>query len=1080
MLLNRWYWYVMLVGTLQVKPIQCWSQIALKPLAELDRLTTWYPVRQPVPPRFQSTISVQPHTYTNLDDLIQKVKAGSKVEALNIDSNVLKDGHLDRLRQLTNVRVLHINLNESILQPIDSLFQAVQDWPELERLSISVNSSFSTKTERNQWVVLPANIRRFSKLSEVQLSGSNVQWNASLNVLADLKTLRQLTLTNWQPNDEQLIQFVALPQLVGLKLGGPGFMIKPETFAELGHLKALTLFNTKVDTTTFQRTLNRLSNLESLSIESVSLSKGLLFSELKNLKTLELTNDYGLSIESATFTGLSTLEHLVIHSSLGGDLSALCSLTQLRTLLINGQGKSVKAADCIGQLNQLTELRLERMTLDRLPMTTNSWRQLRKLSLYHCGLDSLPPAVGRLPMLEELNLEGNKLQQVPDLSQLRTLQRLTLANNQLTGLPEALGQLSQLTLLNVSSNRLTQLPASFGRLTKLRTLTAFNNKLERLPDDLGKLRKLQTLSLQDNQLVNLPVSLGQLDSLQKLFIGNNRLKNLPSTLDGLKRLTELQIGKNELIALPTSIGGLTALTNLTLESNPLTELPASFSELRNLQFLTIMGTQLRLLPDNIGALTKLISVTLNNNELIALPNSIGGWQNVTDLSLNRNRLEGLPNAIGRLSKLMNLQISGRDEVNIASVGGLQQLPDSIVYCTQLWQLTLSRQPQLDANDVFTKAIRLKNLTHLKITESNVSRLPDIDWKEVRWQVLVLNQNLLTELPVGVLDAPLWQTIAVSQNRLPESLNRDFHDKETLLVSFVESGMLPMERLPKPSRKVAFAYQQLSMQKAQQRDWVGTLADLDKAVDYAPDTTRALVYGQRASFHFFRKEYPEALVDYDKAIAYAPQLRKDKFSDSLTAKRTVISFWQQKAAVLGITGQYDAALLALAQAETLLPSMDNTPLSGLVHTERGRYLAMKNKFVEADSSYSKAIRAYEKLPYADPGTKLTVVELSLLTAQYDRAQRAIANIPTEQLRDGRGFDLLKEYLKSCLTVLKGEEEGTKVMDRLTAYLSKHPSKIYGWSFDLFDNWLNRAKLPTDKITVLRQLTDATKERLVKPQ
>ena len=414
-----------------------------------------------------------------------------------------------------------------------------------------------------------------------------------------------------------------------------------------------------------------------------------------------------------------------------------------------------------------------------------------------------------------------------------------------------------------------------------------------------------------------------------------------------------------------------------------------------------------------------------------------------------------------------------------SVGGLQQLPDSIVYCTQLRDLTIERQPQLDANDIFEKAARLKKLTYVKITESNVSRLPDIDWKTVNWQTLVLNQNLLTELPVGILDAPSLQTVAVSQNRLPEPLNRDFHDKEMMLVSFVETGTLPMERLPKPSRKVAVAYQQLSMQKAQQRDWTGTLADLDKAVDYAPDTTRALAYGQRASFHFFRKEYPEALADYDKAITFSPQLRKDKFSDSSATKRTITSFWQQKGAILGITGQYDAALTALTQAESLLPGSDNTPLSGLVHTERGRYLALKNKFAEADSSYSKAIRAYEKLPYADPGTKLTVVELSLLTGQYDRAQRAITNLPADQLRNGRGFDLLKEYLGSCLTVLKGEQESTKVMERLTDYLSKHPTKIFGWSFDLFDNWLTRSKLPPDKITALRQLTDATKERLIKP-
>jgi leucine-rich repeat protein SHOC2 len=151
---------------------------------------------------------------------------------------------------------------------------------------------------------------------------------------------------------------------------------------------------------------------------------------------------------------------------------------------------------------------------------------------------------------------------------------------------------------------------------------------------------------------------------------------------------------------------------------------------------------------------------------------------------------------------------------------------------------------------------------------------------------------------------------------------------------------------------------------------------------------------------------------------------------------------------------------------------------LVYTERGRYLTMKNKLVDADSSYRKAIRAYEKLPYSEPAIRLTVVELSLLTGQYSQAQRVLTDLPPEQIVEGNAT--LKQYLETCLAVLKGDQSGTQAIEHLAAYLGKHPARVYGWSFDLFDNWLAKNKLPVDKATALRQLTNATKERLVKPE
>ena len=68
---------------------------------------------------------------------------------------------------------------------------------------------------------------------------------------------------------------------------------------------------------------------------------------------------------------------------------------------------------------------------------------------------------------------------------------------------------------------------------------------------------------------------------------------------------------------------------------------------------------------------------------------------------------------------------------------------------------------------------MKGLTNLTILNCTISRLPDLDGKQVPWQVLTLVRNNLTELPVGLLNAPNLTVVQVNQNRLPEALNRDF-------------------------------------------------------------------------------------------------------------------------------------------------------------------------------------------------------------------------------------------------------------------------------------------------------------------
>jgi len=70
----------------------------------------------------------------------------------------------------------------------------------------------------------------------------------------------------------------------------------------------------------------------------------------------------------------------------------------------------------------------------------------------------LPPEIGCLKKLEELDLSFNKLKNLPnDIGELNALKSLRVANNKLVDLPSGISSLRRLENLDLSNNRLTSL-----------------------------------------------------------------------------------------------------------------------------------------------------------------------------------------------------------------------------------------------------------------------------------------------------------------------------------------------------------------------------------------------------------------------------------------------------------------------------------------------------------------------------------------------------------------------------------------------------------------------------------------------
>ncbi|KAL6840609.1 hypothetical protein ACP4OV_029473 [Aristida adscensionis] len=130
-----------------------------------------------------------------------------------------------------------------------------------------------------------------------------------------------------------------------------------------------------------------------------------------------------------------------------------------------------------------------------VPVLADHWRSVAALSLCNCGLSVLPVELTRLPLLEKLYLDYNKLSVLPpEVGALKNMKVLTVDNNMLISVPVELRQCVMLEELSLEHNKLVRPLLDFRSMPKLRILRLFGNPLEFLPEILP-LHNLRHLTL---------------------------------------------------------------------------------------------------------------------------------------------------------------------------------------------------------------------------------------------------------------------------------------------------------------------------------------------------------------------------------------------------------------------------------------------------------------------------------------------------------------------------------------------------------------------------------------------------------
>ncbi|MRX65543.1 hypothetical protein [Maribacter luteus] len=327
-------------------------------------------------------------------------------------------------------------------------------------------------------------------------------------------------------------------------------------------------------------------------------------------------------------------------------------------------------------------------------VTTNTEGKIIKLRL-DANLISIPPEIGQLIDLEDLNIAENQLTSIPkEIGQLTNLTRLHLGDNLLTAIPAEIGQLIDLSSLVLNQNELTELPPELAQLTNLKDLGLGDNQFTSVPPEIWKLIGLVSLDLSKNQLTSLPKEIGLLTNLAWLTLRDNQLSELPPEIGFLINLEILNIVRNNLRTIPIAILNLLTWNNTSMElsldagielgnsqkdalisiysANPGNTLgwgvdnfpEVSFHSNGDIKGITMNNKKLTRIPENISALSRLENFNVNSNNLDNLPAELGAISSLVVITAASNQLNTVAPELGQLNNLALLSITNNPMTSI--------------------------------------------------------------------------------------------------------------------------------------------------------------------------------------------------------------------------------------------------------------------------------------------------------------------------------------------------------------------------------------------------------------------------------
>ncbi|CCK73024.1 adenylate cyclase KNAG_0M01710 [Huiozyma naganishii CBS 8797] len=475
---------------------------------------------------------------------------------------------------------VHVDLRNMDLTTPPIIFY--QHTSEIESLDVSNNANIFLPLEFIESTIklmslrmvnvraskFPVNVTEAYKLVSLEL-----QRNFIKKVPKTISKLGNLTILNLQCNELDRLPkgFAQLKNLQLLDLSSNKFVEYPEVINNCVNLLQVDLSYNKIYK--IPASINKLVKLVKMNLSHNKLNELEDISGMKNLRTLTLPHNRITQVKTMS----ESLQNLYLTDNRISNFED--KLPKLRSLdLQENPITSISVKDCYP--TNMTSLSLRKAQLASIPGELfTELSSLEKLELNDNNLSRLPKEISLLSRLVYLSVSRNKLECLPpELSKLKSLRTLDLHSNNIRDFFEGMEEI-ELTSLNISSNVLgtTTMEGSFfdnmlagSKLSKsLFFLSAADNQFG---DDMWPLfnsfSKLQKLNLSYNNMTD--ISQMHLTDLTELYFSGNKLSTLPGeVVSKWKQLKTLMLNGNQLLTLPSELSLLTQLTAFDVGSNKL-------------------------------------------------------------------------------------------------------------------------------------------------------------------------------------------------------------------------------------------------------------------------------------------------------------------------------------------------------------------------------------------------------------------------------------------------------------------------------------------------------------------------------
>ncbi|EGC40334.1 hypothetical protein DICPUDRAFT_74095 [Dictyostelium purpureum] len=327
-----------------------------------------------------------------------------------------------------------------------------------------------------------------------------------------------------------------------------------------------------------------------------------------------------------------------------------------------------------------------------------------------------------------------------------SIQRLLLGRNKLTEIPERVGELGKLSTIDLSYNRLSTLPVSLSGLSDLSTLILTGNKFM-IPATKENL-EIQSMKKQFNQHQQdlKPEQEQQPDSQNCSGVDNEANNNQEVEIYNSDGLTE---EKDKLNSIKEENEIQEPEQPEQPEQSEQSEQPEQ-QEQQEQQEKQEQQEQIK-----------------ENKEI-----SSSGIEQPPPISLNHEQLNqgGIPWELCYNSNLKKLEL-GSNQSNDDKWDGSNILPSNLFWFTQIEQLLV---PFCQLHSISSDIQHLESLTHLDISNNNLTELPVELGQLCYLSTLIANNNQIKELPQQLtsLSETLTQ-LDVSDNEI-ESIPEDFY------------------------------------------------------------------------------------------------------------------------------------------------------------------------------------------------------------------------------------------------------------------------------------------------------------------